>query len=401
MEKTPVVLSRRVRAIKPSATLSLTAKAKAMKAEGIDVIGFGAGEPDFDTPSHITEAAKRALDEGFTNYTPTSGIPELKRAICEKLQRDNGLKYESSQVVVGCGAKHCIFNALQALCDDDDEVILPAPYWPSYAEQITAAGGKTVVIEAREDDGFKISPQFLSEHITPKTKIFIIISPSNPTGAVYSRDELKGMADVLAKRGIWVISDEVYEKIVYGVEHVSIASMSPEMKDKTIVINGVSKPYSMTGWRIGYAAGDKAVIGAMSNLQDHSTSNPTSFAQKGAVAALTGPQEVVGHMVSEFRKRRDFLVDGLNQIPGISCILPQGAFYVFPNVSGLLSKSVKGQPIQSSHRLAEVLLEDAKVAVVPGGPFGSDDHMRLSYATSMEEITEGLQRIEEWVKNLP
>jgi len=400
MEETASFISRRVRAINPSATLSLTAKAKAMKAEGIDVIGFGAGEPDFDTPAHIKEEAKKAIDEGFIHYTPTSGIPELKRAICDKLRRDNDLDYEPSEVVVGCGAKHCIYNAIQVLCDDGDEVILPAPYWPSYTEQVTAAGAKAVVVETTEEEGFKITPERLLAHITPNTKLLILISPSNPTGSVYSKEELQALAEILAPRGIWVLSDEVYEKIVYDVEHVSIASLNPEVKALTIVINGVSKPYSMTGWRIGYAAGAKEVIAAMTNLQDHSTSNPTSFAQRGAVAALTGTQEPVAQMVSEFRKRRDYMVEKLNQIPGVSCALPQGAFYAFPNVSGLLTKSFDGQPIQTSAHLAELLLHEAKVAVVPGGPFGSDDHLRLSYAVSLEDIREGLDRIDKWARSL-
>lgn len=400
MEGTASFISRRVRAINPSATLSLTAKAKAMKAEGIDVIGFGAGEPDFDTPAHIKEEAKKAIDEGFIHYTPTSGIPELKRAICDKLRRDNDLDYEPSEVVVGCGAKHCIYNAIQVLCDDGDEVILPAPYWPSYTEQVTASGAKAVVVETTEEEGFKITPERLLAHITPNTKLFILISPSNPTGSVYSKDELQALAEILSPRGIWVLSDEVYEKIVYDVEHVSIASLNPEVKALTIVINGVSKPYSMTGWRIGYAAGAKEVIAAMTNLQDHSTSNPTSFAQRGAVAALSGTQEPVAQMVSEFRKRRDYMVEKLSQIPGVSCTMPQGAFYTFPNVSGLLGKSFNGQLIQTSTRLAELFLVEAKVAVIPGGPFGSDDHLRLSYAISLEDIREGLDRIDKWARSL-
>jgi aspartate aminotransferase len=399
MGKTESYISRRVRGINPSATLSLTAKAKALKAEGVDVVGFGAGEPDFPTPEHIRDAAKKALDEGFTNYTPTSGIPELKKAICEKLKADNGLDYEPSEVVVGCGAKHCIYNAIQVLCDEGEEVILPSPFWPSYSEQVTAAGATSVIVETTEEQGFKVTPDQVEARITPRTKMLILISPSNPTGSVYSKAELQSLADVLAGKDIWVLSDEVYEKIIYDAEHISIASLSPERKALTIVANGLSKPYSMTGWRIGYAAGTREVISAMSNLQDHSTSNPTSFCQKGAVAAITGSQEPVAMMVAEFRKRRDYMVERLNQIPGMTCVLPQGAFYTFPNVSGLLSQSRDGEPIRSSLRLAGLLLEEAKVAVVPGGPFGSDDHLRLSYAITMEDIAKGLDRIDEWARS--
>lgn len=395
-----VVLSKRAQVINPSATLSLTAKAKAMKAEGIDVIGFGAGEPDFDTPQHIKEEAKKALDAGFTKYTPTTGIPELKKAICKKLKDDNGLDYETAQVLLGCGAKHCIYNAIQVLCDEGDEVILPVPYWVSFPEQINVTGATTVLAETKEEGGFKVTPQDLSRLVTPRTKLFILNSPSNPTGCVYSRNELESLAEILVKNGIWVISDEIYENIVYGVEHVGIASLGPEIKDLTIVINGMSKAYSMTGWRMGYAAGDKKVIGAMSNFQDHSTSNPTSFAQKGALAAISGSQESVGQMVAEFRRRRDYIVDRLNKIPGVSCSLPDGAFYVFPNISQLLNKSLDGEAIQTSMRLSELLLDEARVAVLPGTPFGVDQYLRISYAISMDNICTGMDRIEEWAKRI-
>jgi aspartate aminotransferase len=400
MADTASFMSRRARAVKPSATLTLTAKAKAMKAEGIDVIGFAAGEPDFDTPVHIKEAAKTALDEGFTKYTPTTGIPELKKAICRKFKDDNGLNYEPSQILVGCGAKHCIYTALQVLCDEGDEVVLPSPYWVSYSEQIAAAGAKAVIVETKEGDGFKITPDQLSKHITPRTKLLILNSPSNPTGSVYSKKELEAIAEVVLNKGVRVISDEIYEKIIYDVDHVSIASLGAEIRNMTLVVNGVSKTYSMTGWRIGYAAGPREIIDAMSNLQDHATSNPTSFAQKGAVAALCGSQDLAAQMVSEFRKRRDFMVERLNHIPGVSCLVPQGAFYVFPNVSELLRKSVKGRPIESSSRLAELLLEEAKVAVLPGGPFGADSYLRLSYAMSMRDIIEGLNRMDKWARSI-
>ena len=393
-------LSKVAQTINPSATLSLTAKAKAMKAEGIDVIGFGAGEPDFDTPVHIKEAAKKSLDEGFTKYTPTTGIPELKKVICKKFKDDNGLDYEPSQVVVGCGAKHCIYTAIQVLCDESDEVILPTPYWVSYPEQIRATGAKPVIVETSEQDGFKVTPEILSEHITLRTKLIILNSPSNPTGCVYSKEELEAISKLLVEKGVWVISDEIYEKIIYDVEHVSIASLDPEMANRTIVVNGMSKSYSMTGWRIGYAAGPKDVMGAMSNLQDHATSNPTSFAQRGAVAALTGTQEPVSQMVREFRNRRDFIVERLNQVPGVHCIVPEGAFYAFPNVSELLGKSFGGEAIGTSARLSDLLLSEAKVAVLPGSPFGAENYLRISYATSQSNISEGLDRIDQWVRSI-
>lgn len=396
-----MVLSKRAQSIGPSPTLGLTARAKAMKAEGIDVIGFGAGEPDFDTPKHIKEEAKRALDEGFTKYTPTSGIPELKQAICKKLKEDNGLDYEPSEVIVSCGAKYCIFNAIQVLCEEGDEVILPAPYWVSYPEQIRLAGAKPVIIETEEEDGFKLTTPVLSKYITNRTKLLILNSPCNPTGTAYSKNELQKIAEILVAKGIWVISDEIYDKIVYdGFQQVSIASLNPKIKDLTIVVNGFSKSYSMTGWRMGYAAGGKEVIGAMSNLQDHSTSNTTSFAQKGAVVALSGTQEPVAQMVMEFKKRRDYMVKELNQIPGIACLLPQGAFYAFPNISKILGRVCDGQVIENSSLLAEMLLTQAKVAVIPGSAFGADNYLRLSYATSMDNIANGLDRINEWTKKI-
>lgn len=393
-----VALSERAQAIGPSPTLGLTAKAKAMQAEGISTISFAAGEPDFDTPEHIKEEAKRALDQGFTKYTPASGIPELKEAICEKFRKDNGLEYEPSQIIVSCGAKYCIYGALQALCEKGDEVILPAPYWVSFPEMIKIAGATPVIVETTEENGFKITPEVLSKHITSKTKLLILNSPNNPTGAVYSKEELERIAEIVTERGIWVIADEIYEKIIYDeLRHGSIASLNPRIKDLTIVVNGVSKTYSMTGWRIGYAAGNREVIGAMSNLQGHSTSNPDSIAQRAAVAALTGSQESVRQMVAEFKRRRDDMVKRLNQIPGFSCPLPPGAFYAFPNISGILGKTFQAQVIENSTQLATLILDEAKVAVIPGSPFGADNYLRLSYATSMDNIVEGLNRIEEWI----
>jgi len=394
-------LSKRVSLISSSPTLAITAKAKKMKAEGIDVIGFGAGEPDFDTPEHIKDAAKKALDDGFTKYTPASGMMELKQAICRKLKEDNELDYEPDQILISCGAKHSIFNAILTLCDEGDEVILPSPYWVSYPEMIKVAQAKPVIIKTTQENNFKITPDQLREAISSKTKLFILNSPSNPTGMLYTRDELQRISDILAKAGIYCISDEIYEKIIYdGEEHVSIASLGPKIKQLTILINGVSKSYSMTGWRIGYAAGPRKIIQAMSNLQSHSTSNPTSISQIAAIAALQGPQETVGKMVEEFKKRRDYIVERLNKIPGISCLKPKGAFYVFPNISQILGRSFKGQTINNSISLSQVLLSEAKVAVIPGAAFGADNHLRLSYATSQENIAKGLDRIEKLVEKI-
>ncbi len=395
------MLSKRAQSISPSPTLGITARAKAMKADGIDIIGFGAGEPDFDTPDHIKQEAIQALAEGFTKYTPTAGIPGLKQAVCDRFKIDVGLDYEPSQVIVSCGAKHSIYNIIQVLCEEGDEVIIPAPYWVSYPEQVRVAQATPVIMDTDEKSGFKISPESLSQSITSKTKLLILNSPSNPTGAVYTPGELEAIAKIVVEKGIWVISDEIYDKLLYdGLQYVSIASLGPEIKAKTLVVNGVSKAYAMTGWRIGYVAGDKDVIGAMSNLQDHSTSNPTSIAQKAALAALTGPQEMVQQMVVEFEKRRNFMVERLNQIQGFSCLLPPGAFYAFVNISGVLGKSFNEKPVKGSMDLTELLLTEAKVAVLPGSPFGADSFLRLSYATSMENIVAGLDRIEEMVSRI-
>ncbi len=394
-------LSKRVSSIGPSPTLGITAKAKKMRAEGIDVIGFGAGEPDFDTPVNIKEAAKKAIDAGFTKYTPASGIPELKVAICEKLKRDNDLDYEPEEILVSCGAKHAIFNAVLALCDDDDEVILLSPYWVSYPEMIKLARANPVVIKTTQQNNFKITLERLRDAITPKTKLIILNSPSNPTGIVYTKKELQLLSEILVEAEICCISDEIYEKIIYdGKEHVSIASLSSEMKKLTIVVNGVSKPYSMTGWRIGYAAGPREIIKAMSNLQAHSTSNPVSISQKAALEALKGQQKDMEEMVRAFAERRNYIVGRLNSIERIRCLMPEGAFYVFPDVSQLLGKKYNGQTIKDSFLLTELLLTEARVAVVPGAVFGDDNYLRLSYATSMENIAEGIDRIEEFMKKI-
>jgi len=394
-------VSKRISLISPSATLAITAKAKQMKEEGIDVIGFGAGEPDFDTPAYIKEAAKEAIDGGFTKYTPTAGTRELKEAICQKFKDDNHLDYSIDEILVSCGAKHSIFNAILTLCNEGDEVILPSPYWVSYPEMIKLAGATPVILETTQEDNFKITPKRLSEVITPKTRLLILNSPSNPTGMLYTKEELESISQILVERGIFCISDEVYEKIIYdGREHMSIASLGPKIKELTMVINGVSKSHSMTGWRIGYAAGPKEIIQAMGNLQDHSTSNPTSISQKAALAALKGPQESLYSMVAEFAKRRDYIAEGLNSIEGISCLKPEGAFYVFPEVSQIIRRSFEGEIIKNSVKLSQILLAEAKVAVIPGSAFGADNHLRLSYATSLENIAEGLNRIREFIKCL-
>ena len=394
-------LSKRISQISPSATLAITAQAKAMRAQGINVIDFGAGEPDFDTPGHIKDAAKRALDEGFTKYTPSSGIKELKQAICNKLKSDNNLKYSPEEILVSCGAKHSIFNAILALCNDSDEIILTSPYWLSYPEMIKAAGGKPVILETTKSNKFKITPGQLKKAMTPKTKLLILNSPSNPTGAVYTRDQLQEIAEIIVERNIFCLSDEIYEKIIYDNKaHISIACLGEKIKKLTIVVNGVSKSYCMTGWRIGYAAGERGVIQAMSNLQSHSTSNPSSISQMAAVVALSGPQEQVVTMLQEFTKRRDYMVEGINKINGISCLKPEGAFYVFVDISKILGKGYKDKLIKDSLSLTEMLLSEAKVAVVPGKVFGADDYLRLSYATSMKNIIQGLKRLEEFINKI-
>ncbi|NOX97634.1 MAG: pyridoxal phosphate-dependent aminotransferase [Nitrospirae bacterium] len=394
-------LSGRASLISPSPTLAITAKAKAMKAQGIDIIGFGAGEPDFDTPEHIKEEARKALQEGFTKYTPVSGIEPLKKAICKKLKKDNGLNYDPAQIIVSCGAKHSLYNAIQIICEEGDEVILPSPYWVSYPEQIKLSGARPVIVETREAEGFKLGPEKFLKEITSQTKLLILNSPNNPTGAVYSRDELLALAEIAMEKKIYVISDEIYEKITYDkVKHISIASLSPRMQDLTVVVNGVSKAYSMTGWRIGYAAGNKEIIAAMSRLQSHSTSNPDSIAQRAAGEAIEGTQEPLKEMVAEFEKRRDYLGERLNNLKGFSCQQPQGAFYAFPNISGVLGKFFRGRKIEDSSSLTGLLLDEARVAVIPGSAFGQDNYLRFSYATSMENISKGLDRIEDVVNKI-
>jgi aspartate aminotransferase len=394
-------LSKRAHMIKPSPTLAITAKAKAMRAQGIDVISFGAGEPDFDTPRHIKDAAITALQEGFTKYTPVGGIDELKEAICAKLQRENKVQYYKENILVSCGGKHSFYNMAQAFIDEGDEVIIPAPYWVSYPPMVELAGGKPVIATTSEEEGFKLRPDTLEKAITPKTKALVINSPSNPTGSAYTRTELEELAEVVLGHKIFIVSDEIYEKIVYdGFAHVSIASLSDEVKELTIILNGVSKTYAMTGWRIGYTAGPKELIAAMNNIQSQSTSNPTSFAQKGALDALQGSQAEVSVMVNEYQKRRDLIWEGLTAITGISCYKPQGAFYVFPNVGAYLGKDYKKERIKDTSQLTSYLLDEAQVAVVPGVEFGAEGYLRLSYPIAPEVITEGIARIKEALARL-
>ncbi|OGP95459.1 MAG: aspartate aminotransferase [Deltaproteobacteria bacterium RBG_16_47_11] len=395
------ILSNRARNLKPSPTLAITAKAKSMTAQGIHVISFGAGEPDFDTPDHIKKAAVKAIEAGFTKYTPAGGIDELKDAIIHKFQRDNQLTFKRSEILVSCGGKHAIYNLAQALFDQGDEVIIPAPYWVSYPPIVELAHATPVIIETKEEDEFKVRPADLLKAITPRTKAFVLNSPSNPTGSAYMKTELEKIAEIAVSRSIFVISDEIYEKIVYdGFQFVSIASLGEAIKKRTIIVHGVAKTYSMTGWRIGYTAGPEEIVTAMNNIQSQSTSNPNSIAQKASVEALQGPQQEVDKMVSAFAQRRNYIVDCLNKMKGVSCYNPLGAFYVFPNFSSHHGRSYQGKKIANSSDLGAFLLEVARVAVVPGIEFGADAFQRLSYATSMEDIRDGLNRIEEALNKL-
>lgn len=394
-------LAQRVSRVKPSATLAVTAKAQAMRDAGHDILGFGAGEPDFDTPEPIKEAAVRALKEGFTKYTPVGGIPDLKVAIAEKFARENGLTYSPEEILVSCGAKHCLYNLFQACLEPGDEVLIPVPYWVSYPDMAYLADATPVFVPPADDGSFKISPEALRAHLTPRSKAVIINSPSNPTGAAYTEEELRALAAVAEEADLLIVSDEIYEHIVYdGFRHVSIAAFSPELKARTMVVNGLSKTFSMTGWRLGYIAGDKEVVAAMTKIQSQSTSNPTSFAQRAAVEALRGPLDAVAEMVAEFDSRRSVMVKGLNAIDGITCSKPQGAFYVFPNVMGIFGRRYKETELKGSLDASAFLLEEAKVAVVPGVAFGDDRCLRLSYATSLANIEEGLARIQKAVATL-
>jgi aspartate aminotransferase len=395
------VLSHRASGLKPSPTLAIQAKAKSMQAQGVNVISFGAGEPDFDTPDSIKRAAVRAIEEGFTKYTAVGGIDELKDAVIHKFQRDNRLTYKRSQILVSCGGKHSFYNLAQSLFDRGDEVIVPAPYWVSYPPMVALAEATPVILETREQRGFKMTPEDLKKVITPRTKALIVNSPSNPTGGAYTKKELETIAEIALSHGIFVISDEIYEKIIYdGFEFVSIASLGEEIKKKTLIVHGVAKTYSMTGWRIGYTAGPEEIIAAMTNIQSQSTSNPNSIAQKATIEALLGPQDEVDQMVHAFAQRRDTIVDRLNRIEGVSCFKPSGAFYAFPNFSSYFKSSYQGKKIGNSTGLADFLLDVANVAVVPGIEFGADPFERFSFATSLENIQEGLGRIEKALKKL-
>jgi len=393
-------LSSRARSISASPTLALDAKTKKLASEGVNVLSFGVGEPDFDTPEHIKKAAIEAINKGFTKYTPSSGIPELRQAVCDKLKKDNGLDYKPAEVLVSVGAKHSIYNAVMVLCEEGDEVLLPVPYWVSYPEMVRFAGGKVVELPTGIETGFKVTAKQLLKAITPKTSLLIFNSPSNPTGAIYTEEEMREIAEICVAHKIAVISDEIYEKLIYEGKHVSFAALGPDVKANTITVNGVSKSYAMTGWRIGYAAGPKDVIDAMGNLQSHSTSNPASISQKAALAGLTGPQEALEMMRVEFKKRRDYMVKRLNEMPGVRCLVPPGAFYVYPDVSAIIGRRLAGKMVVSDSVLADILLDDAKIAVVPGHAFGSNGNLRFSYATSMKVIEEGLNRLANVLKTL-
>jgi aspartate aminotransferase len=389
-------LANRVQSLTPSTTLAITAKAKELKAQGLDIIGLGAGEPDYNTPKHIIDAALLSMNEGQTKYTPSAGLPKLKEAIAAKLKRDQGLDYKPSEIAVGSGAKHSLYTLFQAILDEEDEPIVPIPYWVSYPEQIKLADGKPVYIVGTEENQYKITKEQLEQAITDKTKAVIINSPSNPTGMLYSREELAAIGEVCLAHDILIVSDEIYEKLVYGnAKHTSIAEISPELKKQTIIINGVSKSHSMTGWRIGYAAGDESIIKAMANLASHSTSNPTTTAQYGAIAAYEGTQEPVEEMRQAFESRLNKIYDKLVEIPGVSCIKPQGAFYLFPNVK----RAVELTGYSNVEDFTTALLEEAQVAVIPGSGFGAPDNIRLSYATSLELLEAAVERIHSFVKS--
>ncbi|WP_138417023.1 pyridoxal phosphate-dependent aminotransferase [Aquibacillus sediminis] len=389
-------LAKRVQTLTPSSTLAITAKAKALKQEGHDVIGLGAGEPDFNTPEHILTAASKAMHDGLTKYTPAGGTVELKQAIVDKMKKDQGLTYASEQVIVTTGAKHALYTLFQVLLNPADEVIVPAPYWVSYPEQIKLAEGTPVFLEAKESNQFKITPEQLEQTITTKTKAVIINSPSNPTGVMYTEEELKALGEVCLKHNILIVSDEIYEKLIYTDQaHISIAQISSELKEQTIIINGVSKSHSMTGWRIGFAVGNQTIIKAMSNLASHSTSNPTSIAQYAALSAYTSSGEQVEVMRRAFEDRLAKLYDWIVDIPGITCVKPKGAFYLFPNVS----EAVKNNGFSTVDDWVKALLEEEKVALVPGSGFGSPNNVRLSYATSLDQLEEAAKRIKRFVLN--
>ncbi|MFN2477434.1 MAG: pyridoxal phosphate-dependent aminotransferase [Chthoniobacterales bacterium] len=385
-------ISERSAQLTPSLTLSIDSKAKAMKSEGLDVCGFGAGEPDFDTPEHIKEAAIAALQGGFTKYTPTAGLPELRQAIADKLQADNGLTYKPSQVVVSTGAKQACYNAILATCQDGDEVVIPSPYWVSYPEMVRLAGAEPVIVQTTERNGWKMRAEDFEKVMTPRTKMLILNSPNNPSGAVYTRDEIAAIVEVAAAEDIYILSDEIYEKLVYDdVQHTSVASISKEAYDLTITVNGFSKAYAMTGWRLGYLAAPEAIAKAVDSIQSHSTSHPVSFVQRAAIAALKGDQQPLADMRDEFDLRRNYMYDRITKIPNITAVKPQGAFYILVNISQLGL---------SSQNFADRLLSKANVAVIPGAAFGDDRTVRLSYATSIDIIKKGMDRFQDFCRTL-
>jgi aspartate aminotransferase len=393
-------LSDNTQRIQESATLAISAQAKAMKKAGEDVIALAAGEPDFDTPAHIVAAAKQALDAGFTRYTPGSGMPELRAAWAEQVGQKRGVTYQPNQLMVTAGGKQAIFNVVYALVDPGDEVIIPAPYWVSYPEQVRAVGAIPIIVETDSEQDFKINPRALREAITEHTRLVILNSPSNPTGSVYTRDELSALAEVLVEKQVPVLSDEVYDELVYGKEFTSIASRGEEIYKLTVVSGAVSKTYAMTGWRIGYAAGPAEVIAAAGRLQSHSTSGPNSVAQKAALAAITGDQSTVEMMRQEFDRRRQSMLQRLRAMPDITCPQPDGAFYAFPRISAYYGRRHNGQVVDGSMAFSRLLLEHEKVATVPGLAFGDDAHMRLSYSTSMAQIEEAMDRLERFLSHL-
>ncbi|MBQ4528134.1 MAG: pyridoxal phosphate-dependent aminotransferase [Clostridia bacterium] len=392
--------SKKFQTIAPSPTLAIDAKFKQMKADGLDVVGFGAGEPDFDTPAHIKQAAIDAIMAGKTKYTPASGTIALKQAICDKFLQDNGLEYTPANIVVSNGAKHSLINAFGAILNPGDEVIIPAPFWVSYPEMVKYNDGVPVILETKEENQFKFSPEQLENAITPKTKALVLNSPCNPTGMVYEEDELRAVADIAVKHGIYVISDEIYEHLIYGGKvHKSIASFNDSIKDLTIIINGVSKTYAMTGWRIGFTASNATIAKLMSNVQSHTTSNPNSIAQEATIAALKGPKDELTKMIAMFDERRKYMVERINAIDGVSCTSPNGAFYVMMNIEKLIGKSINGKTITNADDFSEIFLSEQLVAVVSGVGFDAPNYVRWSYATSKENIKEGIDRLEKLLAN--
>ena len=393
-----LTLSRKAQAVKPSSTLAITAKAKELMANGIDVVGFGAGEPDFNTPDNICEAAIKAIHAGFTKYTPAEGTLELRKAICEKFMNFNGLKYEPSQIVVSNGGKHSLTNIFEAILNPGDEVIIPAPFWLSYPEIVKLSDGIPVIIYGEKANSYKVTAAQIEAACTDKTKAFVLNSPSNPTGMLYTREELEAIAEVAVRKDFYVVSDEMYENLIYdGLQPVSIASLNEEIYNRTITCSGVAKSYSMTGWRIGYTGSPKEIAKLMGSVQSHQTSNPNSIAQKAALEAIVGPQESVAAMCEEFNRRRDYMHERISGMKLISALKPQGAFYLFVDVNEILLKDYKGIRVGNLSNLAKILIEDYNVAVIPCDDFGAPEHIRLSYAISMEQIKKGLDRIEEFL----